>query len=240
MILMTMTADEIASQLKRTPAGLDKVMTEQEAQWKRTVKKYPWSRYRVIEMHSNTQCQDYLRVLTHLGNDKNRGIHHYSLAKVYDGKRMNYIGSFAGRSLVAIYSTHFFERYRERTNRPELTIEQAIGEFMVECPYMSDIYDDNNGRIVYAIPDGICLCEYTTGKCTKIYFRTFVSLDMLKDTQLQAWSQVRDDLLKLKEHSERYLDSDKWWKKKNDICDSTMGSLNRREADAIYSQYFNN
>lgn len=235
-----MTNDQMLDHFVKDRWTCDTKLRALTDDWKRTLKKFPRSRYRVQPLRCRDSYQDYLCVHLHVGKDIKHGVIRKEFAVVPSGRIRLYITSFLDYTHTEIHTTHFFERYRERTNRPHLTMEQTLGEFFYNTLGMATIYNDGEHRMVYATADGICLCEYDDEKEPgKIYFRTFVSYDMLKQTQEQAWQIMQLDLMKLRDHSIYAKDpgSPKWIKEREDLIIS-MGSLNYETAAKIYSQYF--
>lgn len=208
------------------------------ADWKRLLKKFPRSRSWVQPVRCSESNQDYLCVHVHVGKDRMHGVMRKEFAVVHDERRNLYITSLLNYTQVAIHTSHFFERYRERTNRLNLSIDQTIGEYFYNTLCIATIYISEQ-RIVFAIAEGICLCEYDVNDCNKLYFRTFVSYDMLKQTQEQAWRIVQNSLLQIRNHSVNAKDpgSPKWLEQRERLI-SSLGYLDSECAMKIYSQYF--
>lgn len=100
-------------------------------------------------------------------------------------------------------SMHFYKRYAERTNKPML-FPQIIAKFELTNTHRFRIYlNKDNGDSVYATREGIELCRLERERgITK--FCTFVSYNMLKDSQKKAWEMVQCKL----DEADRIIDGD--------------------------------
>lgn len=139
---------------------------------------------------------------------------------------------------MSAYSTHFLRRYAERIlGDKDIPIEKAMMLFIKRNIAQVNVYADGNDT-VYASDDGIALCKYDERRSLTIR-KTFVSLDMLKETQSAAYDKIRHVLDKQKGI---ILDA---WSRREAICSSevsyytnALDMLSIGEAQSIYSQFF--
>lgn len=90
---------------------------------------------------------------------------------------------------------HFLSRYNERFLKPhEISLSglELIEFYMSHNPGSSFDYDDDIGRYVSSVNDGLVLGQYINGKCLQA--NTFVSNDMLFESQIIKDEIRRPDL----------------------------------------------
>lgn len=88
------------------------------------------------------------------------------------------------------FSTHFFNRYAQRTGR-EANYPKIMCEFFMNNMHFVIIYkDEEKGESVYASREGISLCR-TIKSLGITRFCTFVSNELLKETQREAYDIVQ-------------------------------------------------
>ena len=101
------------------------------------------------------------------------------------------------------------------------------------------MYADKTKRVVYAIYGGIMLGKYDSEKKV-IYMKTFVSLDMLKGSQIRSYGKIKRFI----DYSRERIDG---IKKSNDCVKINaafdnvfegMAKLDMDEAREIYSTFF--
>lgn len=90
-------------------------------------------------------------------------------------------------------SPHFFNRYAERHLKKKMTISKAMSYFFYDFMGAIGIYGDEEGRFVYAIDSGIMLGIFDFDRQI-LFIKTFVSLDMLKETQLRSFEKIKANL----------------------------------------------
>lgn len=86
-------------------------------------------------------------------------------------------------------SPHFFNRYAERHLNKVMSVPKAMSYFFRDFFCALVIYSDDN-RMVYAINDGIMLGICDNDKHI-VYIKTFVSLEMLKDSQIKSYEKIK-------------------------------------------------
>ncbi len=92
-------------------------------------------------------------------------------------------------------SVHFIKRYAERHLKKEFPPKKILSKFFTSFIGAVRIHlDEKRNRAVFAVPEGLVLATYEMGKHI-IHYRTFVSIDMLKDTQLKSYEKIRSFLL---------------------------------------------
>ena len=83
-------------------------------------------------------------------------------------------------------SVHFMKRFAERFLKKDLPIAKILQKIYTSFTGAIQLYgDDKTKRVVFAIPEGLILTEYDQDKHI-IHYKTFVSMDMLKKTQMQS------------------------------------------------------
>lgn len=87
-------------------------------------------------------------------------------------------------------SVHFQKRYAERYLKKDLPIAKILQKIYTSFTGAVQLYsDDKTKRVVFAIPEGLILTEYEQEKRI-IHYKTFVSMDMLKKTQMQSYEKI--------------------------------------------------
>ena len=105
------------------------------------------------------------------------------------------------------YSSHFFKRYHERNlNNQPMDINCMLAQFMKhQLQDKMDIYatDSNNRSYFFARSlEGVKLgyCEFVS-RTPVMYFKTFITLDMLRNEQITTSQKLAEALLNdLKSH----------------------------------------
>lgn len=87
-------------------------------------------------------------------------------------------------------SVHFLKRYAERYLKKDLPIAKILQKIYTSFTGAVQLYsDDKTKRVVFAIPEGLILTEYEQEKRI-IHYKTFVSMDMLKKTQMLSYEKI--------------------------------------------------
>ena len=87
-------------------------------------------------------------------------------------------------------SVHFLKRYAERYLKKDLPIAKILQKIYTSFTGAVQLYSvDKTKRVVFAIPEGLILTEYEQEKRI-IHYKTFVSMDMLKKTQMQSYEKI--------------------------------------------------
>lgn len=87
-------------------------------------------------------------------------------------------------------SVHFLKRFAERFLNKELPIAKILQKIYTSFTGAVQLYsDDKTRRVVFAIPEGLILTEYEQEKHI-IHYKTFVSMDMLKKTQMRSYEKI--------------------------------------------------
>ena len=87
-------------------------------------------------------------------------------------------------------SVHFLKRYAERYLKKDLPIAKILQKIYTSFTGAVQLYsDDKTKRVVFAIPEGLILRNYEQEKRI-IHYKTFVSMDMLKKTQMQSYEKI--------------------------------------------------
>jgi len=148
-----------------------------------------------------------------------------------------YTGWSKGR-LMEVYTSHFFKRYQERTHSRH-SYPTIVAQFLARTLSTTLLYlDEENLRAVYACRDGIILCTVDIEK-QLAYYRTFVSAEMLKNTQREAYEIYLKYLPQLlhdtnKRHSKEYYSTEEYHEVLNHAPDYDIIG----KAGKIYAQYW--
>lgn len=137
-------------------------------------------------------------------------------------------------------SVHFINRYAERYLKKRMPPKKVLAKFFTSFIGAVRIHiDEAKNRAVFAVPEGLILATYELGKHV-IHYKTFVSLDMLKDTQLKSYGKIRDFLLgscgRIVEA--RNTGDDDLLEAAYISAYSDVESLDTSEAKAIYASFF--
>lgn len=136
-------------------------------------------------------------------------------------------------------SPHFLNRYAERYLKKRLSLGKSLANFFHNFVGAAVLYADKTKRVVYAIYGGIMLGKYDSEKKV-IYMKTFVSLDMLKGSQIRSYGKIKRFI----DYSRERIDG---IKKSNDCVKINaafdnvfegMAKLDMDEAREIYSTFF--
>lgn len=137
-------------------------------------------------------------------------------------------------------SVHFLKRYAERYLKKDLPIAKILQKIYTSFTGAVQLYsDDKTKRVVFAIPEGLILSNYEQEKRI-IHYKTFVSMDMLKKTQMQSYEKISAFLMESCQQIAMARDAGN---------DEKLGVVYRRfyddidlldtkEAQAIYSGFF--
>lgn len=87
-------------------------------------------------------------------------------------------------------SVHFLKRYAERYLKKDIPVSKILQKIYTSFTGALQLYsDDKTKRVVFAIPEGLILTNYEQEKHI-IHYKTFVSMDMLKKTQMQSYEKI--------------------------------------------------
>lgn len=137
-------------------------------------------------------------------------------------------------------SVHFLKRFAERYIKKDLPIAKILQKIYTSFTSAVQLYgDDKTKRVVFAIPEGLILAEYEQEKHI-VHYKTFVSMDMLKKTQMQSYEKISSFLLESSKQIAKARDTGN---------DEKLGVVYRRfyndidlldtkEAQAVYSSFF--
>lgn len=133
------------------------------------------------------------------------------------------------------YTSHFFERYKERMNLKGST-KQAVKQFFKKSRSMACIYKNKGGQFVFAMDDGLVLGVEDERLNMRVGC-TFVDYSLLKPSQRAAFDKVQtttDDARKmhieLKDFGISHKDA-------GHVVSEKFESI-RAIAEEIYSWYF--
>lgn len=247
MILPTFTADEVSSHYSVDEDFLCHRVDESLKRWRKYILRTNRSRNlsAAYSAYCNSSCQEY--IIVNLWYIDVRYFNHYiKLAVVRDPENnityyvTNNRGKYPGGvNVVYAYTDHFFRRYAERLGlNPNLSINDIISIFYRDQICVPIYFDDIKSprRIVYANAKGIILAE--RNKQNWIVRRTFVSLDMLKPLQREAYRNAMDALQEYGTAVKSYL--------RNEDATMFFDFVNKdsyvktiEQSIDIYSEYFN-
>lgn len=134
---------------------------------------------------------------------------------------------------------HFFNRYAERYLKKKMTISKAMSYFFYDFMGAIGIYADEEGRFVYAMDSGIMLgvCDVSR---SILFMKTFVSLDMLKESQLKSYGKIKSYLEETRERimKSRKTDDSNIINSEFDKANKDLIAVDTKEAREIYATFF--
>lgn len=246
MLLLSMTATEMRQSIEADYPAIAHKTADILKQWRKRVLRT--NRTRRMAWVQSITCakskQEYMFVFV-WDPDVRRLDYFILFAVVHDYTHTYYIADTVhdeiGDTLTA-YTDHFFHRFAERTGMGTgIPIEQAIVAYYRGYTQPVLLYWDQDAdvhRAVYAEQQGIKLADVDTNKW--ILYRTFISLDMLKPTQREAYRNVMELIERgtdLRNKCDRTYGRWRDYMKKEDE-ESSIDIINK--ARDIYAQYFEN
>jgi len=105
-------------------------------------------------------------------------------AEVYGNRKIN---------LINVYHTHFFQRYRQRTHKENLSQEELVKEFFEKRGQVKDTVIQRPGSGIYltisVLSEGVAFGQLLPG----IHLmKTFLPFHMLKPCQMSVVEQIRN------------------------------------------------
>ena len=137
-------------------------------------------------------------------------------------------------------SVHFLKRFAERFLKKDLPIAKILQKIYTSFTGAIQLYgDDKTKRVVFAIPEGLILTEYDQDKHI-IHYKTFVSMDMLKKTQMQSYEKISAFLMESCEQiaKAREIGNDEKLGVVYRRFYDDIDLLDTSEAQSIYSSFF--
>ena len=137
-------------------------------------------------------------------------------------------------------SVHFLKRYAERYLKKDLPIAKILQKIYTSFTGAIQLYgDDKTKRVVFAIPEDLILTEYDQDKHI-IHYKTFVSMDMLKKTQMQSYEKISAFLMESCEQiaKAREIGNDEKLGVVYRRFYDDIDLLDTSEAQSIYSRFF--
>ena len=137
-------------------------------------------------------------------------------------------------------SVHFMKRFAERFLKKDLPIAKILQKIYTSFTGAIKLYgDDKTKRVVFAIPEGLILTEYDQDKHI-IHYKTFVSMDMLKKTQMQSYEKISAFLMESCEQiaKAREIGNDEKLGVVYRRFYDDIDLLDTSEAQSIYSSFF--
>ena len=139
---------------------------------------------------------------------------------------------------IDLFTFHFMERYRQRTIKLNIPIIETVKRFSVNnisnlCIWM----DADNNRRVFAVRQGLVFAK-ADRVLNRLVYTTFVSNDMLGESQREAKAAIQDLLDRqdrLFNGTRRYNQIE--WDMMDEYINARMKQL-RPIAQEIYDRYF--
>lgn len=139
----------------------------------------------------------------------------------------------SGRAPCSCYTMHYIHRYAERVlGMRDMPLELVLMKKIARNNSCVLAYHDDTGRRVYAGRDGLSLCVNDARRGMLVH-RTFVSMDMLKDTQREAHSRLMEQIDKYERFCREHPAGDM------DVVGDIPSFLTLMEAEKIYGKFFN-
>lgn len=209
-----------------------------------------WGQYRIKEMRSellrgmkdkiwkyfdyHTDNADYIIVI-HCNRAGKFGIIRFAYIK----ETNEYLSKMQCVPGYSSISVHMLHRYAERVlKNKDLSIGETLLAFSQQNTSIVIYYDDTN--FVAANGKGLVLMKYDTRRDI-VCMKTFVSLDMLKESQYSAWEKV-SEILKSKQEFKSFtaqrkgMTGEEKWKSLVDIDDKQV--LSKQEAFELYATFY--
>lgn len=234
MITSTMTADEV---LKVFDQDYDRIRAYLHHKQK-TIRRELLKNRR----ESTMRCYDYstnnadytLNVLINKKGDA----YVNTFAYVKDSNEYLFMIKAFDSPTIMSFSVHLFKRYAERElKNTELTMNEIINEFNKYLIFVT-VYSDDEGRRVFAMRNGLLLGKYDK-KRDMLVHKTYVSSDMLKESQYKAWEIISVHVKQLLEYRKLYgfqsLQAENY---KNKYFYPGTEPLSVQLANSIYSQFY--
>lgn len=239
MITLRMSADEIAKAMDRDMKLSINRNTQMGRKWELYRRKKGKDKKFFIIAESYIECsrQEYLHWFL---NDpkfyQRKDVVGQTFAIVKDDSRTYYVRQNNPYDTeICAYSSHFFNRYAERKNHARL-YPLIIGRYFQNNQIECCIYrSDDKKNSVFATREGISLCRsLSNGICL---YRTFVSYDMLKSTQKEAYDVLKPYINKIEELYTTMLVKGV----ESDMCESISNMATKSLQDKcndIYKQFY--
>lgn len=198
MLTMTMTADEMGQHIETDIRKMERWLDYQYHAFMKKVKKRPprLAYYKICEKTVKTSHQKYYFVLTHTCLDgKKFDVLWTIVAELRDYARTYYVfPKSALDNKIRMFSSHLIKRYAERIGIPfsEKSLFEFINRNICQCCIYKDNPDEPT-KMVYAAADGLILSQVTDKNLC--IGRTFISKDMLKTTQREAFERIYDTVV---------------------------------------------
>lgn len=239
MITQGMSAQEVWDHMASKLTELNPILMSTQTRVRKKLRKLPPRQMggEAIPYRFKQLNQDLLLVIGK--TDQNTyGSCAMAVVPYHNGKLFYNFSSWDTESYMEVYTSHYFRRYQERTHSRH-SYPTIVAQYMARTLIASLLYlDFDNGRAVYAIPDGLSLCTLDKDKWLIIH-RTFVSAEMLKTSQREAYAiylEHQDDIMHFTNKAFR-----KKWKHAKDfyhsVEDAPLNNL-REIAGKIYAQYW--
>ncbi len=138
-----------------------------------------------------------------------------------------------------VFTPHYIKRMGERLHGDRnMDINKILTYFILHCNTVINIYH-NVANFVFAIHGGISLAVYD-GKRGLMLMKTFVSKEMLKSTQIEAFGRVAA----LIDHFDKYTEEKSGRNGNTSLTilrelNKELEKINMSEINEIYGQYFN-
>jgi len=238
---MTMSASQMGAHMERDIRDIDNVIGYKYEEFKKVCKKAnPMQELsRVYTATCFNSRQKYYLVFNRRFMGGKMRIGSVPIAIVEDRNRTYYVvpkNPYDQQNVL--YSSHLIERYAERMNIP-YSMPSTLARYFKDNAFEQMIYKDdfdNPTSEVYAVNDGIILAQVTEDH--KCIYRTFVSYDMLKDSQREAFEIVRNKLKSMPDDVVRLLQETGYDKHKAGLLlDEETKKINL-EAINVYKTFF--
>lgn len=239
MITPFMTSEEISNQVDKDRERIDKFISYRFKEMERELRKGLIRRkiYKIIDYKCGTNKY---KIILYIENK----FHTFSLL-IHDtvtNELIDVTYSWSGQSCPVPYtarSIHFFRRYAERyLQDPDKNINDVILEYYKDYSCSIVMYQKDD-KLVYASRDGLALAVYDKKRQIN-HVVTFISLNLLKDSQFIAWLKAQRASIKIDKLAEEELkssgrltpDSTHFWQ----LNEEETFTLN--EASELYDMYF--
>lgn len=231
MITSTMTAQEINYIFLKDESRLKAFISYKSKSLRRILIKNRKDRVRQCYPYNTANAEYYLIATYMKDGHSTYGWYIYSKETNEFFTRLR-LGEIKG---VVSFSMHLLKRFAERELKDrDIPIERILLKWSDQL--IGTVIYNNVNEFVEACSTGIILGKNDEKRDIMVH-KTYVSLDMLKETQMTAWEKVSKYLIALKTVKDKFSINSIEFKVADDILNKDL-RLSDSEARTIYSRYF--
>ena len=239
MITPFMTSEEISKQVDKDRERIGRFISYRFKDMERNLRKGLIRRkiYRVIDYKCGTNNYKIILYIEDKHHTFSLMIHDNITNELID---VTYSWNVQDKPIpYTARSVHFFKRYAERfLQEPDKDLNDVILEYYKDFNCAIVMYQKDD-KLVYASRDGLALAVYDERR-NITHVITFISLNLLKDSQFIAWLKAQRASIKIDKLAEEELktsgrlapDSTHFWQL------DAEETFTLKEASELYDMYF--